>query len=101
MLSFLFFVAEFLLTLLDNLLYEYTKELEIVRRRLGHKKPSTTIKYVHIADSIKRQVGKRNLFNQALRSISKRGKPEKIDCWAKKAQSNKFSPRNLGGPGRI
>ena len=49
-------------------LYEYTRELEIVRRRLGHRKPSTTIVYVHIADSIKRQVGKRNLFNLALRS---------------------------------
>jgi integrase len=82
-------------------LYEYTKELEIVRRRLGHKKPSTTIKYVHIADSIKRQVGKRNLFNQALRSISKRGKPEMLDCLAKKAQFYSSTPRNLGGPGRI
>jgi integrase len=57
-------------------LYEYTREIEIVRRRLGHKKPSTTIKYIHIADGIKRQLGKRNLFNQALRSIKKRGKPE-------------------------
>lgn len=82
-------------------LYEYTKELEIVRRRLGHKKPSTTIKYVHIADSIKRQVGKRNLFNQALRSISKRGKPEMLDCLTKKAQFYSSTPRNLGGPGRI
>lgn len=35
-------------------LYEYTRELEVVRRRLGHRKPSTTIKYVYIADSIKR-----------------------------------------------
>ena len=82
-------------------LYEYTRELEVVRRRLGHRKPSTTIKYVHIADSIKRQVGKRNLFNQALRSMKKRGKPEEIDCWAKNVQSNKFSPIKLGGPGRI
>ncbi|KYK20885.1 hypothetical protein AYK21_05455 [Thermoplasmatales archaeon SG8-52-2] len=77
-------------------LYEYTKELEIVRRRLGHKKPSTTIKYVHIADSIKRQVGKRNLFNQALRLISKRGKPEVIDCLVKKAQSNVSTPVKSG-----
>jgi integrase len=82
-------------------LYEFTGELEVVRKRLGHRKPSTTIKYVHIADSIKRQVGKRNLFNQALRSIRKRGKLEKIDCWSKNGQSNTFSPRKLGGPGRI
>lgn len=82
-------------------LYEYTRELEVVRRRLGHRKPSTTIKYVHIADGIKRQLGKRNLFNQALRSMCKRGKPEKIDCWSKNGQSNKFPPRNLDGPGRI
>lgn len=57
-------------------LYEYTKELEIVRRRLGHRKPLTTIKYVHIADGIKRQLGKRNLFNQGLISMHKRGQPE-------------------------
>lgn len=89
-------------------LYDYTRELEIVRRRLGHKKPSTTIKYVHIADSIKRQVGKRNLFNLTLRSLKKnvRGKQDYknrriLDCWAKKAQSNTFSPRSLDGPGRI
>lgn len=82
-------------------LYEFTGELEIVRKRLGHKKPSTTIKYVHIADSIKRQVGKRNLFNQALRSIHKRGQPEKLDCWTKNGQSNTFSPVKLDGPGRI
>jgi len=89
-------------------LYEYTKELEIVRRRLGHKKPSTTIVYIHIADSIKRQVGKRNLFNLALRSHHKSvGGQQKyidrniLDCLAKKAQSNTFSPRELGGPGRI
>ncbi len=82
-------------------LYEYTKELEIVRRRLGHKKPSTTIKYIHIADSIKRQVGKRNLFNQALRSIPQRGKPEVIDCLAKKVQFNTSTPEKFSGPGRI
>jgi len=72
-----------------------------VRIRLGHKEPSTTIKYVHIADSIKRQVGKRNLFNRALRSMNRRRKLEKIDCWPKNAQSNTLSPRNLDGPGRI
>jgi hypothetical protein len=26
---------------------------------------------------------------------------EKIDCWPKKAQSNKFPPRSKYGPGRI
>jgi integrase len=88
-------------------LYEYTRELEIVRRRLGHRKPSTTIIYVHIADSIKRQVGKRNLFNLALRSHYKSagGKPRSIeqekDCWPKNRQSLTFSPRETGGPGRI
>jgi integrase len=89
-------------------LYEYTRELEIVRRRLGHRKPSTTIVYVHIADSIKRQVGKRNLFNLALRPHRKNVGGQQncidrknLDCWTKKHQSNTFSPRNLGGPGRI
>jgi len=82
-------------------LYEYTKELEVVRKRLGHKKISTTMKYVHVADDMKRQIGKRNLFNLALRFSKRRGKQDKIDCWTKKAQSNTFTPRNLGGPGRI
>ncbi|HWR27822.1 MAG TPA: site-specific integrase, partial [Candidatus Thermoplasmatota archaeon] len=90
-------------------LYEYTKEIEIVRRRLGHRKASTTIIYVHIADSIKRQVGKkRNLFNLALRSRHQgvRGQQkyidmDSLDCWAKKHQSNNFSPRNKDGPGEI
>jgi len=85
-------------------LYEYTKELEIVRRRLGHRKPSTTILYVHIADSIKRQVGKRNLFNLALRSHHEnvRGQPRSIeqekDCLAKNRQSSHFLGEKTVGP---
>ncbi len=85
-------------------LYEYTKELEIVRRRLGHRKPSTTILYVHIADSIKRQVGKRNLFNLALRSHHEnvggqlRSIEQEKDCLAKNRQSYYFLGEKTVGP---
>jgi hypothetical protein len=64
-------------------LYEYTKEIEVVHRRLGHRKPSTTIKYIHIADSIKRQAGKRNLFNLCLRLVKKKVKSDKNRLLAK------------------
>lgn len=82
-------------------LYEYTKELEVVRVRLGHKKASTTLKYIHISDGIKRQLGKRNLFNQALRSIKRGGKPEKYDCWPLSRQSKKYTSKKGHGPGRV
>ena len=52
-------------------LYEYTKDMKKVAKRLGHKKSDTVDRYVHIADSMKEQTGKRNLFNQALRSMKK------------------------------
>jgi len=52
-------------------LYEYTRDMKKVAKRLGHKKSDTVDKYVHIADSMKEQTGKRNLFNQALRSMKK------------------------------
>jgi len=52
-------------------LYEYTKDMKKVAKRLGHTKSDTVDKYVHVADSIKEQTGKRNLFNQALRSMKK------------------------------
>ena len=82
-------------------LYEYTKDMKKVAKRLGHKKSDTVDKYVHIADSMKEQLGKRNLFNQALRSIKPRGKLGDLDCWKKRHQSNDFSPRNLSGPAEI
>ena len=65
----------------------YTKKFK------GIRKPSTTIKYVHIADSIKRQVGKRNLFNYALRSHKNvSGQHKEKEEFAKIAQlSPKFS----------
>jgi hypothetical protein len=37
---------------------------------LGHTKITNTSKYIHVADYIKRQLGKRNLFNLALRTKS-------------------------------
>jgi len=52
-------------------LYEYTRDMKKVAKRLGHTKSDTVDKYVHIADSMKEQTGKRNLFNQALRSMNK------------------------------
>lgn len=82
-------------------LYEYTKDMKKVAKRLGHKKSDTVDKYVHIADSMKEQLGKRNLFNQALRSIKPRGKQGDLDCWEKRHQSDNFSPRNLSGPAEI
>ena len=82
-------------------LYEYTKDMKVVAKRLGHKGMNHVDKYVHIADSIKEQTGKRNLFNQALRSIKKRGKHDKIDCWEKKHQSIEFPSRKSNGPARI
>jgi len=82
-------------------LYEYLKDIKIVANRLGHRGVAHVDKYVHIADSIKEQAGKRNLFNQALRSIKKRGKPGKVDCLKKTHQSPDFSPREDDGPARI
>ena len=82
-------------------LYEYTNNIKLVAKKLGHKGSSNVDKYIHIADSIKEQSGRRNLFNQALRSIKLRGKPGKIDCWKKWHQSTKFSPGNISGPARI
>ena len=83
-------------------LYEYTQDLEIVKNRLGHIKITTTQKYVHVADSIKRQIGTRNLFNLALRSTKRwKGKQDNLDCWQKKGQSNTFFSVTRDGPGRI
>jgi len=82
-------------------LYEYTKDMKVVAKRLGHKGMNHVDKYVHIADSIKEQTGKHNLFNQALGSIKKRGKHDTIDCWEKKHQSIEFPSRKSNGPARI
>lgn len=83
--------------------YEYTKDIKRTAKKLGHKKSSSIDKYIHIAESIKEQVGKRNLFNQALRLIkdSSRGKPVKKDCLKNRHQSLPFSPVGNSGPGRI
>jgi site-specific recombinase XerD len=54
-------------------MYEYSKDIKRVSKLLGHKKSDTVDKYIHIANFMKEQVGKRNLFNQALRHISKCG----------------------------
>ena len=87
-------------------LYDYTGDIKFVSKMLGHTKITNTSKYIHTADCIKRQLGKRNLFNLALRShnienIYERGKEKKIDCLAKINQSNKVSPVEQYGPGRI
>ena len=45
--------------------------IQKIAKRRGHKKSNSVDKYVHIADSMKEQTGKCNLFNQAFRSIKK------------------------------
>ena len=79
-------------------LYEYTKDLKFTSKMLGHSKITNTNKYVHIAKTMKMQLGNRNLFNNALRlQKNVRGKHyykhrRILDCWLKIKQSNKFSP---------
>ena len=87
-------------------LYDYTGDIKFVSKMLGHTKITNTSKYIHTADCLKRQLGKRNLFNLALRSqnidiICERGEEKKIDCWAKINQSNEISPEGQYGLGRI
>lgn len=87
-------------------LYDYTGDIKFVSKMLGHTKITNTSKYIHTADCLKRQLGKRNLFNLALRSqnienICERGEETKIDCLAKINQSNKISPVDQYGLGRI
>jgi len=84
-------------------LYDYNKDIKFVSQMLGHTKINTTNRYVHIANCMTRQLGSKNLFNLALRSRKKcgRGKQDKIDCWAKKHQSNKIPPRSWYGLGGI
>lgn len=66
--------------------YEYTKDLKRTAKKLGHKKSITVDRYVHIAEDMKEQVGKRNLFNQALRLIkNSRGKQSENRLLDKKA----------------
>jgi len=79
-------------------LYEYLKDIKVVANRLGHRGVAHVDKYVHIADSMQEQVGRRNLFNQALRSIKKRGKQGKLDCLKKTHQYLEISPRATDGP---
>ena len=88
-------------------LYEYTGDIKFVSKMLGHTKITNTSKYIHTAECMKRQIGKRNLFNLALRSHKNgRGKQNYcnrriLDCWAKTHQSNKSSPINGYGLSRI
>lgn len=88
-------------------LYEYTKDLKFTSKMIGHSKITNTNKYVHIAKTMKMQLGKRNLFNNALRSPKKvRGKHyynhrRILDCCQKAHQSNKFSPVRASGLSRI
>ena len=88
-------------------LYEYTKDLKFTSKILGHSKITNTNKYVHIAKTMKMQLGKRNLFNNALRSQKNvRGKHyynnrRILDCWPKINQSNKPTPVKSDGLSRI
>jgi len=82
--------------------YNNTKDISLVARKLGLKETKNVDKYIHIARDLEEQTkSKRDLFYQVLRSIKARGKAEKIDCWQKRHQSNKFTPRNTSGPAEI
>jgi len=82
-------------------LYDLTKDIDTVGRKLGHKGLKNVDKYIHVAKDLREQSGRRNLFNQALRSIQSRGKAEKIDCCKKTHQSLKFPSRSRSGPAQI
>jgi len=71
-------------------LYEYIKDIKVVANRLGHKGIAHVDKYIHIANSIKEQGGKRNLFNQALRLIKQRGKQSKNRLFEKNPSISGF-----------
>ena len=68
-------------------LYDLTKDIDTVGRKLGHKGLKNVDKYIHVAKDLREQSGRRNLFNQALRSIKARGKADKRDCLRKIKQS--------------
>jgi len=53
-------------------LYDLTKDMDTVGRKLGHKGLKNVDKYIHVAKDLREQSGKRNLFNQALRLIKAR-----------------------------
>ena len=82
-------------------LYDLTKDIDTVGRKLGHKGLKNVDKYIHVAKDLREQSGKRNLFNQALRSIKPRGKQDKIDYCKKRPQSRLFTPRKISGPAQI
>ncbi len=47
-------------------LYNYTKDINLVSKALGHTKLTNTTKYIHVAEWMQQQVGG-NLFNHALK----------------------------------
>lgn len=87
-------------------LYEFTGDIKFVSNMLGHTKITNTSKYIHTAECMKRQIGKRNLFNLALRSRSiVRGKQKgstrrRFDCWSKVHQLHKIPPVERSGLSR-
>ena len=48
-------------------LYQYTKNIKKVSKRLGHTKTANTDKYVSIAEDLEEQYNGKNLFNLALK----------------------------------
>lgn len=48
-------------------LYQYTKDLKKVSRKLGHTKTANTDKYVEVAEDLEEQYKGKNLFNIALK----------------------------------
>lgn len=68
-------------------LYDQTKDVNLIAKRLGHKDLDNVHKYIHISNDIRKQTQnkRRNLFHQALRQhhFNVGGKPEKRDTGKK------------------
>jgi len=82
-------------------MYDLTKDIDTVGRKLGHKGLKNVDKYIHVSKDLREQSGRRNLFNQALRSIKARGKADKRDCCKKTHQSPQLPSRERSGPAQI
>jgi|GEM_PF-2014545 len=83
-------------------LYQYTKNIKKVSKRLGHTKTANTDKYVDVAEDLEEQFNGKNLFNIALRPHNnvggKQNKQVTLSYPPKKAstQSN-FSKKKFMG----